>query len=63
MTRAVIPGPAKQEPGISRFRVRVFNAPRNDEENYDSRISSNRRPSFFSNFFTELEAAISPSLA
>ncbi len=31
--------------------------------NYDSRMSSNRRPSPFSNFFTALEAAISPWLA
>jgi hypothetical protein len=30
---------------------------------YDSRISSSRRPSLFSNFFTALEAATSPWLA
>src|SRR5438552_18482774 len=28
----VIPGLAKREPGISRFRVRVFDAPRNDNK-------------------------------
>jgi hypothetical protein len=32
-------------------------------EAYDSRISSSRRPSFLSSFFTALEAAISPWLA
>ena len=30
---AVIPGRAKHEPGISRFRVRIFDAPRNDGVN------------------------------
>ena len=30
---------------------------------HDSRISNNRRPSFFSSFFTALEAAISSWLA
>jgi hypothetical protein len=32
-------------------------------EAYDSRISSSRRPSLFSNFFTALEAITSPWLA
>ena len=32
-------------------------------EAYDNRISSNRRPSLFSSFFTALDATTSPSLA
>jgi hypothetical protein len=40
-----------------------FGPSRNDEGAHGSRMSSSRRPSPFSNFFTALEAAISSLLA
>ena len=37
MTLTVIPGRAEREPGISRFRVRCFASPRNDEGEFGSK--------------------------
>jgi hypothetical protein len=61
LDRLVKPGDDSVLPGY--YEKQQASARRSRHIDYDSRISSSRRPSGFNSFFTALEATTSPSLA
>jgi hypothetical protein len=59
----VLPAVKKEEAGTSPAMTEKEKLGPSRSGSHDSRISNKRRPSFFSNFFTALDAATSPWLA